>query len=77
MGCTAFRHDTPLYRLPHPVKRRVDVPHQLASIRLAALDYQQVGVAVWSHLAPGGRAKENDPLGLSDIHNAPHDLVIA
>ena len=38
-------------------------------------DYQQVYVAVRSHLAAGGGAEQDDPLRSGDLDEAPDDLV--
>ena len=38
-------------------------------------DYQEVYVAVRSHLAAGGGAEQDDPLGPGDLNDAPDDLV--
>jgi len=64
-----------VHRLSSPVQIQVDIADQAASVKFPPFDHKKVQIAVWSHLAPGSRAKEDDPLRLRDLDDTPHDFV--
>ena len=63
-----------IYGLSNSMQIDVNIPQHTTLVKLAAFHYEQIHVAVRSHLFPRGGPKKNDPLWLRHRHDALNDL---
>jgi hypothetical protein len=64
-----------VHSLSCSVKVQIYISRQTLLVELSSLDYQQIHVTVWAHLAPNRGPEQDNSFGLGHFNNSPDDFL--